>query len=354
MPAPLPERLVVHERRLDLLVAVAKAEAAHRVAQRLEQQRPPVRPEDRARRRRMEGEQVQLTPQLAVVAPARLLLLLEPGLEVLLLEEGRPVDSLELRIAVIAAPVGTRDVEQLDDADLPRRRRVRPEAEVHPVAVGVERQRLRALAEDVLDDLLLERLAEPVEELQGFFARDFLAHEGKVLADLLVGRLLDLLQILRRERLLAEEVVIEALFRVRADGHLRAGEEPLDDARHHVRRVVTDEVEPLLLLAGDHRQLAAAVQRTGEIELLVVELREQRRFGQARADLRLHELEDGGACGHLLARAVGQRDLDYVGHAPLYNAKGPTAAGPFIWCWCVLLESNQRPPPCQGGVLPLN
>ena len=22
--------------------------------------------------------------------------------------------------------------------------------------------------------------------------------------------------------------------------------------------------------------------------------------------------------------------------------------------WCVLLESNQRPPPCQGGVLPLN
>src|SRR6266850_1294136 len=93
------------------------------------------------------------------------------------------------------APVRAGDAEQLDHADPARRRRVRPQAEVHPVAVRVEGQRLRALVEDVLDDLELELLAELLEQLQGLLARDLLAHEGQVLADLLVGGLLDLLQI---------------------------------------------------------------------------------------------------------------------------------------------------------------
>src|SRR2546429_7598314 len=109
------------------------------------------------------GEEVQLLAQLAVVALARLLLLLEPGIEVLLVEESRAVDTLELRVAMISAPVRARHVEQLDHPDPARRRRVRPEAEVHPIAVRVQSQRLRPLAEDVLDDLLLERLAQPVE-----------------------------------------------------------------------------------------------------------------------------------------------------------------------------------------------
>src|SRR5712671_3568314 len=170
----------------------------------------------------MEMEEIQLLAELAVVALARFLLLLEPGVQLLLVEEGGPVDALELRIAVIAAPVGAGDVEQLDDADLPGRGRVRAEAEIDPAAVAVEGERLRALVEDVLDDLDLELLAELVEEPQRLLARHLLAHERKVLAHLLVGRGLDLLQILRSERLLAEEVVIEAFLGVRPDGDLGA------------------------------------------------------------------------------------------------------------------------------------
>src|SRR2546429_3955668 len=60
------------------------------------------------------GEEVQLLAQLAVVALARLLLLLEPGIEVLLVEESRAVDALELRVAMVSAPVRARHVEQLD------------------------------------------------------------------------------------------------------------------------------------------------------------------------------------------------------------------------------------------------
>jgi len=212
-------------------------------------------------------------------------------------------------------------------SDPARRRRVRSEAEVHPVAVRVQSQRLRPLAEDVLDDLLLERLAQPVEELQRLLARDLLAHEGKVLLDLLVGGLLDLFQVLRREGLLPEEVVIEAVLGARADGDLRPGKEPLHHARHHVGGVVADEVQPLALLAGDHRELAAVAQRPGEIELLVVQLGEQRRLRQPSPDLRLDEVPHRRARGHLLAGAVGQRDLQHVGHRAICITQKARRAG---------------------------
>jgi len=109
----------------------------------VEEQRSLVRPERRAGRERVEVEEVELLAELAMVPLLRFLLLLQPGVQVLLVEERRSVDALQLRIAVVAAPVRPRDVEQLDDTDLARRRGVRPEAEVDPVAVAVERQRLR-------------------------------------------------------------------------------------------------------------------------------------------------------------------------------------------------------------------
>src|SRR5256885_1718816 len=263
VPGDLPETLVVHERGLYLLVAVRQAEVAHGVRENVDQLRPLVGPEHRAGREVMEVEEVELLPQAAVVALARLLLLLEPGVQLLLVEEGGPVDALQLRIAVIAAPVRAGDVEQLDYADLAGRRRMRAQAEVDPVAMAVEGEGLRALVEDVLDDLDLELLAELAEELQRLLARDLLAHEGEVLAQLLVGSLLDALEIVGSERFLAEEVVIETLLGVRADGDLGAGEEPLDHARDHVRRVVADEIETFLVLAGDDAQLAAVLEGTG-------------------------------------------------------------------------------------------
>jgi len=73
-----------------------------------------------------------------------------------------------------------------------------------------------------------------------------LRKNGRSLRSSSFGGRLDLLQIFRSERLLAEEVVIETFLGVRADGDLGAGEEPLHHARDHVRRVVADEVEAFL------------------------------------------------------------------------------------------------------------
>ena len=119
-------------------------------------------------------EEVQLLAELAVVPLARFFLLLEPGVQVLLVEERRPVDALQLRVPVIASPVRAGDVEQLDDADLSSRGRVRAQAEIDPIAVAIERQRLGALGEDVVDDLRLELLAQLVEQGERLFLGDFL------------------------------------------------------------------------------------------------------------------------------------------------------------------------------------
>ena len=56
VPAPLPEELVVHERGLDLLVAVAQAHLTHRVTQGMKEQRPAMGPEGRPRRRWVKSE----------------------------------------------------------------------------------------------------------------------------------------------------------------------------------------------------------------------------------------------------------------------------------------------------------
>src|SRR5881394_2140569 len=62
MPRRLPERCVVDERGLDLLVVVA-LQLAEILEQTVEQDRAALRPEYRARRRRMHHEQIELAAE---------------------------------------------------------------------------------------------------------------------------------------------------------------------------------------------------------------------------------------------------------------------------------------------------
>jgi hypothetical protein len=189
-----------------------------------------------------------------------------------------------------------------------------PEAEVDPVAVPVKGQRLGSLGDDVLDDLHLELLALGLEELDRVAGRDLLADEGEVLGDLLVRLLLDLLEVLGSEGLVAEEVVVEAALDRRADGDLRAREEVLHRAGHHVRGVVADRVQGLGSLRGEDLQLSVLGQWPGEVDLVAVEAGEDRRLGQAGADGLLHEVADADAGRGGLGAAVRQGDLDGVRH----------------------------------------
>ena len=67
---------------------------------------------------------------------------------------------------------------------------------------------------------------------------------GKSLLDDLAHHRLDALEVLRSERLIALEVVVEAVGDRRADGDLHVGEQPFDRLRHQVCRRVAQDIEP--------------------------------------------------------------------------------------------------------------
>ena len=103
----------------------------------------------------VEVEEIELRPEPAVIAPLRLLDALEVRVEIGLRVEGRPVDPRQLRVLLVAAPVGAGEAGQLDRLDRPRVLEMRAAAEVGEVALRVEGDRPLGRA----DQLDLVRLA---------------------------------------------------------------------------------------------------------------------------------------------------------------------------------------------------
>ena len=75
-------------------------------------------------------EEIELRPQPAVVAPARLLEPLQVRVEIGLVVEGGPVDPRQLLVVLVAAPVRAGEVGELERFDRLRVLEVRPAAEI--------------------------------------------------------------------------------------------------------------------------------------------------------------------------------------------------------------------------------
>ena len=237
----LPQRLVEDLRRVDLAVVAGQA-AAHIGDQRLEDGPALGVPEHHAGTFLLEVEQVELAAELAMVALLGFLDLLEVGVEVFLLGERRAVDARQHRVVGVAAPIGAGHLHQLEGvADLAGRGHVRAAAEIEPVALVIDLDRL--VAGNGVDQLDLEGLALVAEHLLGLFAVPDLLGEGFVARDDLAHLLLDRGKIFRRERLVAEEVVIEAVLDHRADGDLRARPQRLHGFGQHMRGVMPDQLQ---------------------------------------------------------------------------------------------------------------
>ena len=86
----LPERLVEEQRRLHLARSRSASSSARIARTAVVEHRALRQPEGRARRLRMEDEQLELLAELAVVALLRLLEQLQVRLERLLVEEAVP------------------------------------------------------------------------------------------------------------------------------------------------------------------------------------------------------------------------------------------------------------------------
>ena len=226
------------------------------------------------------------------------------GVELFLLGEGGAVDAREHFAVGIAAPIGARDLHQLERiADLAGRGHVRAAAEIEPFALLVDLDRL--VARNGVDQFDLELLALVAEHLFGFLARPYFLGEGCIARDDLAHLLFDGRQVFRRERLVAEEIVIEAVLDHRPDGHLRAGPERLHGFRQHMRGIVPDQFQRARVVAVEEFDFGIALDRVGQVGEHAVERHRDRALGE-RGRNALGDVETGDALGDI--RGVRRRE----------------------------------------------
>ena len=146
---------------------------------------------------------------------------------------------------------------------------MRTAAEVEPVALRIDLQVL--IRRDRVDQLELVALALVGKHLLRPVARPDLLGEGLVAADDLAHLLLDDREVVGRERLVAREVVVEAVLDDRADRHLRARPKLLHGLGEHVRGIMADELQRARVLSGNDLDAAGFLQRIGKVAQRAVE-----------------------------------------------------------------------------------
>ena len=160
-----------------------------------------------------------------------------------------------------------------------------------------------------VDQFDLEHLALVAEHLLGLFAvPDFLG-EGFVARDDLAHLLFDRGEIFRRERLVAEEIVIEAVLDHRADRDLGARPQRLHRLGQHMRGVMPDQFQRARIVAGDEFDFRVVLDRIGEIGDHAVERHRHRALGERRRDA-LGDIEAGDVFGEFALGAVGEGEGD--------------------------------------------
>ena len=205
-----------------------------------------------------EAEQVELGAEAAVVAALGLGEALQVGVLRLLRLPRRAVDALQLRVVLVAAPVGRRGAQHLERRDVPGGRDVRAAAQVAPHAlagVGVRRCRRWSSSPAPTSMISLPSSASllplrstssslngsPASSSRAASSEAYSRRDEPLLGlDDLAHRLLERLEVLGRERPLDLEVVVEAVGDRRADPELGVGEQLLHRLGQHVRGGVAD------------------------------------------------------------------------------------------------------------------
>jgi hypothetical protein len=266
-------------------------------------------PEHLPRRFLLQVKEVELAADPAVIALLGFLQHVEMGFEVASVAPGGAVDALQLLPLRIAAPIGTRKLGQLEGVAHPTGRgHVRPAAEVKPVALKIDPQLL--VLGNGLDELDLEHLALGLEHAAGPIAVPYLLGERAVARDDLTHLRLDRREVLGRERLVAEEVVIEAVLDDRPDRHLCAGEQLLHRFRQHVGAVMADELQRGRVVARDDLDPVAVGKLIRKVSKPVVHLHRNGLLGERLGDRRGDD-RAGRAVGNLAPCAVWERDRDH-------------------------------------------
>ena len=171
MPADLPQ-LVTHDvRSEDHIVTATDTFFAHPVFHQLANDAALGMPEDKARSGDvLNGEQVELLAQHAMVATLRFFQARKMLLHLFLGEKGGAVNALQLRIFLIAQPVGSGNAHHLEGLDAAGGRHMRATAKVDKRAIAIERDVFAGLGE-TLDEVHLHKVVFRFEAQQAFVAR---------------------------------------------------------------------------------------------------------------------------------------------------------------------------------------
>ena len=211
----------------------------------------------------------------------------------------------------VAAPIGAGDFHQLESvADLAGRSHVRAPAEVGPLALAIELQLL--IGGNGVDQLDLERFALLFEQALRVLARDGPLQERLVAGDDLAHPLFDRGEILGRERLVAEEVVVEAVLDHRPNGDLRSWPKRLHGFGENMRRIVADQFERARIIARYELERSVAIDRISEVGKLAIADHRHGALGKRRRNgFGDFEAGDAGLIGAL--SAIGKSDVDHRG-----------------------------------------
>ncbi len=280
-------------------------------------------------------EQVQCATKPAVVTLFSLFEPMQVGVEIFFTQPRSAINTLEHGVAVVTAPIGASQLHQLERfGQLAGGRQMRATADVEPLALPVDREFLARL-DDVFDDLDLVLLANGGKGLACLIAAPDLAHDRQVTLHDLGHARLDARQIVWSEGLAAGEVVVEAVFNRRADGHLRAGIELLHRLRHDVGGVVAHQLKGVVILGGDDGEADVAIDAMAGVDQLAVNLARQRCFGQARADAGCH-LGHSDRTVEIALRTVGQGDANHAKSDSVNSPRNANARTGRARCWVTM------------------
>ncbi len=251
----LEEVLLGDVRRVDELVACLLVTLARVVLEQLAHQ-PTLGVEHSQPRPDLlrEGEEIELGPETAVVAAARLLALRDESVELLTVEERSAIHTLQLLVALVTTPVDTGDAQQADGAQMTAVGHVGAAAEVDEVTGAVDADALD-IVRHAVDEIHLEALAEVGEQLPCRRPRHDLTLERDPSLGQLLHPCLDAGQVLLGEvRAVGEtEVVEEPLVGGGPDVVRSAGEQFHHRRGHQVRGAVAEDVERQLGRRVDRR-----------------------------------------------------------------------------------------------------
>jgi len=244
-------------------------------------------------------KEVELLAETTVIALFGLFQHVQIGVEIFLLGPCRTVDALQLLVAMIATPVGTGHLHELEDLELGRRWHVRATAKVDEIAFAVERNLL--IGGNGANQLGLVFFTEIEEELDRIVARPYFPCYRNILLGQLSHALFDRHQVFRGKRTLVGEVVIEAVFDDRSNGDLCVGEQLLDRISKQMGGRVTDQLEAVRVALGHDSQIDIFFDQIRGIDQIAIDLAAQCSASQASTDAGRHF----GDCYRLFKRADG-------------------------------------------------